>query len=224
MSVPVFIIIPAFNEAERITSVVRSLRERSFDHVVVVDDGSEDETAERARAAGAQVISHALNRGQGAALETGNAWARAAGAQTVVHFDGDGQFNPDDIASAVAALYERNVDVVLGSRFLDERSTTIPWTKRRLLLPLARFANRLLTGVALTDAHNGFRVLSQRALNTIHVVHDGMAHNSDIVAQIKRHGLRYLEHPVEVRYHEFGQSWRGGYKIVRDWCMGWFVS
>ena len=220
----VYIVIPAYNEAERIAEVVRSLRALAYEHIVVVDDGSADDTRRLAREAGAFVLEHALNRGQGAALETGTQYARQNGARVVVHFDGDGQFNPHDIAPAVAALGGGAYDAVLGSRFLDDRSRDIPWLKRRLLLPLGRLVNRLLTGVKLTDAHNGFRVLGPRALETIAIVHDGMAHNSDIVAQIRRHQLRFTEHPVEVRYFEFGQGVKGGLRIVRDWCLGWFIS
>lgn len=220
----VFIVIPAYNEAERIADVVRSLRALAFEHVVVIDDGSDDDTRRLAREAGATVLEHALNRGQGAALETGTQYARRQGADVVVHFDGDGQFNPHDIAPAIAALGAGTHDVVLGSRFLDDRSRDMPRLKRNVLLPLGRIINRLLTGVTLTDAHNGFRVLGTRALEEISIVHDGMAHNSDIIAQIRRKKLRFIEHPVEVRYYEFGQGVSGGLKIVRDWCLGWFIS
>lgn len=224
MADTVFIIIPAFNEEERIDEVVRSLRSLKFEKIIVVDDGSVDATAQRARQAGAFVLTHFVNRGQGAALETGNVFARQAGAQTVVHFDGDGQFNPLDIAPALAALEDGKYDVVIGSRFLDGRSQNIPWLKQHIILPLGRIINRWLTGVSLSDAHNGFRILSKRALTDITIAHDGMAHNSDIIAQIKRKKLSFLEYPVEVRYYEFGQGVGGGLKIVRDWCLGWFLS
>lgn len=220
----VFIVIPAFNEEERIAPVVRSLRDVGFKNIVVVDDGSKDQTAERALSAGANVFRHAINRGQGAALQTGNAYAQRQSAKIVVHFDGDGQFNPDDIVPAIEVLSRGKYDIVFGSRFLDARSESMPWIKKKLLLPIGRVLNRLMTGVTLSDAHNGFRVLGAKALNKIAISHDGMAHNSDIVAQVKQHELRFCEHPVEVRYFEFGQGVRGGFTIVRDWCLGWFLS
>lgn len=219
----VFIVIPAFNEEERIAPVVRSLRDVGFKNIVVVDDGSKDQTAEQAYRAGAHVFRHVINRGQGAALQTGNTYARRQAAKIVVHFDGDGQFNPDDIAPAIDALSRGTYDIVFGSRFLDARSASMPWIKKRLLLPVGRILNRLMTGVTLSDAHNGFRVLGAKALDKIAILHDGMAHNSDIVAQVKQYNLRFCEHPVEVRYFEFGQGVRGGFTIVRDWCLGWFI-
>jgi glycosyltransferase involved in cell wall biosynthesis len=219
----VFIVIPAFNEAERIGGVIRGLRERGCKQVIVVDDGSEDKTGELARDAGAIVIRHFINRGQGAALQTGNVAARRLGAGVVVHFDGDGQFNPDDIRPALDRLVQSGVDVVLGSRFLDKRSVTMPWFKRMVIHPLGRLVNQLLTGLSLSDVHNGFRVLSRPALEQIEIRHDGMAHNSEIVAQIKARGLLFVEHPVEVRYFEFGQNVQGGLRIMKDWCVGLFV-
>ena len=210
-----FIIVPAYNEEKRIGRVVRGLFEQGLTSVVVVDDGSTDRTGDIARDGGAVVLRHAVNRGQGAALETGNEYARQQGADYVVHFDGDGQFNPADIMAAVKLLRERNLDLVIGSRFLDTRSR-VPWFKRHVVLPISRWINFLFTGLALTDVHNGFRILSSRALQQIVITHDGMAHNSEIIAQIKKQHLAFAEHPVEVQYHEYGQGVRGGLKIVWD--------
>lgn len=211
----VFIIVPAYNEAKKIGRVIAGLFEHGFKNVVVVDDGSSDETAVQAAKAGAIVLKHAVNRGQGAALQTGDEFAIKKGAQVVVHFDADGQFNPADILPALQMMREGNVDVVLGSRFLDTRSR-IPWTKKYILLPISRLINRFLTGLYLTDVHNGFRVLSRRALEKINISQDRMAHNSDIVKQIKEKGLVYIEHPVEVVYHEYGQGLSGGVQILQD--------
>ncbi len=211
----VWVVVPAYNEAQRIGRVIRDLFQHGFTNVVVVDDGSSDETARVAREAGAIVLAHAINRGQGAALETGNEYARGRGAEIVVHFDGDGQFEAGDISSAVAMLKNENIDVVIGSRFLDNRSQ-VPRFKRSVLLPVGRVVNNIFTGVPLTDFHNGFRVLSRRALETIHITHSGMAHNSEIVSEMRRAGLSYKEMPVKVVYHEFGQGVSGGFAIIRD--------
>ncbi len=222
-SYPVIIIVPAFNEERHVRRVVSGLKLAGFDDVVVVDDGSHDRTAYEARLAGAVVIRHVINRGQGAALETGNEYARARGAAWVAHIDGDDQFNPADIVSALERARKEQADVIIGSRFLDDR-TKLPFTKKHIVFPVARLINTLLTGVKLTDVHNGFRLFSRRALSTISLKHDGMAHNTEFIAQIKRHGLAFVEHPVEVRYHEYGQGWRAGWRILKDWCVGWFVS
>lgn len=218
------VIVPAHNEAQNIGRVIRDLFRHEIEfkqinsegfRLIVIDDGSTDRTAEIARAAGATVLSHSVNRGQGAALETGNEYARTCGADVVVHFDGDGQFNSADILPAVAFMRTHELDLVLGSRFLDKRSQ-IPWLKQHIFLPLGRWLNNAFTEVALTDFHNGFRVLSRHALDAIRITQDGMAHNTEIISQMKPHGLRFSEFPVAVTYTRFGQSIGGGLKIVWD--------
>lgn len=215
----VLIIVPAFNEEQKIGRVVRGLFEQSYRDVVVIDDGSTDRTAELAAAAGATVIRHEINRGQGAALETGNEYARSAGADVVVHFDGDDQFDPADIRPALDRLEESKADVVVGSRFLDNRSV-IPWLKRRIILPVAGWLHNAISGVRLTDVHNGFRVLNRRALDAIWLTEDRMAHNSQLIGQVKKQGLTAVESPVKVVYHEYGQGIGDGLKILWDLLLG----
>lgn len=213
--------VPAYNEEETIGRVIRGLFEQGFMQVVVVDDGSDDRTGEEAKAVGAVVLKHPVNRGQGAALQTGNEYALRKEGDVVVHFDADGQFNPADIVGAVRALKSQALDVVLGSRFLDSRSR-IPWLKRYVVFPISRWINFVFTGVKLTDAHNGFRVLNRRALKNIQITQDGMAHNSEIVSQIRKKNLRFVEVPVEVIYHEYGQGVGGGVRILLDLLLGIF--
>jgi glycosyltransferase involved in cell wall biosynthesis len=215
-------IVPAYNESKRIANVVNSLMPH-VDEVVVIDDGPEDDTAEKADEAGARVLIHRINLGQGAALETGHEYSRARGAAGVLHFDGDGQFEVSDIAQARKLLSEENVDIVLGSRFL-ENSSDIPWFKKNVLLPTARCINYLFTRVKLTDAHNGFRVLGPRALKEIKITHDGMAHATEIVELVSQRGLRYREIPVKVVYHEYGQRMSGGFTIIKDLIIGKFIN
>jgi glycosyltransferase involved in cell wall biosynthesis len=217
----VLVVIPAYNEEKELGRVIRGLFEHGFKDVVVVDDGSTDRTATVARESGGKVLSHLLNRGQGAAIETGDSCARALQPDFVVHFDADGQFNPVDIIPALRLMQEKNLDVVLGSRFLDNRSK-LPWLKKYLVLPVARWINFVFTGVALTDVHNGFRILSKKALEKIVLSQDRMAHNTEIIQQIKKHQLAFAECPVEVSYHEYGQGISGGYKIVHDLFVGLF--
>jgi glycosyltransferase involved in cell wall biosynthesis len=214
-----FVIVPAYNEEERIGRVISGLFEHGVKNVVVVDDGSTDQTAEKAVAAGAVVLRHEVNRGQGAALQTGNEYALNHNTDLVVHFDADDQFNPADIAGAVKALLAARADVLLGSRFLDGRSR-IPWTKKYIILPVSRIINKALTGLRLSDVHNGFRVLTRRALEKVCISQDRMAHNSEIIQQIKKQGLICIEYPVEVRYFEYGQGLGGGFKIIWEIFQG----
>jgi glycosyltransferase involved in cell wall biosynthesis len=218
----IFIVVPAYNEQGTIASTLRNLFKQGYKNVVVVDDGSSDNTFDVAKNEGAIVLRHVINRGQGAALQTGNEYALMRGASHVVHFDGDDQFNAADIQPAVEFLQAQNLDIVLGSRFLDNR-TTMPFTKRHFIFPIGRALNTLMTGVKLTDVHNGFRILSKKALEKIKITQDRMAHNSEIVAQIKKHKLSYGEFPVEVRYMRYGQGVGGGFKVLKDWLWSYFV-
>ncbi|MBU0597258.1 glycosyltransferase family 2 protein [Patescibacteria group bacterium] len=215
-------IIPAYNEEGHIGSVVRDLFEH-VDKVVVVDDGSEDNTVNIAKDLGAEVLQHKINRGQGAAIETGHEYARKVGAEYVVHFDGDGQFDVLDIAPALEKIKEHNADVLFGSRYLDNRSQ-VPWLKKNILLPLGRIINRIFTGLKLSDAHNGFRILNKKALDNIIITQNGMAHASEIMGLVKENNLTYVEFPIKVTYHEFGQGISGGIKTVRDLLVGRFVK
>lgn len=217
-----FVIVPAYNEEQQIGRVIGDLFSHGLKNIVVVDDGSTDNTAEVASQAKAIVLRHEINRGQGAALQTGNEYALERGANWVAHFDADGQFNPADIADALTLMRNKNTEVILGSRFLDNRSK-IPWTKKYLILPVSKFINWLFTGLRLTDAHNGFRILSRRALEKINISQDRMAHNSEIVRQIKQHGLTFAEHPVQVNYFEYGQGVGGGLKIIGEILQERFI-
>lgn len=220
----VFVIVPAYNEAKRIAAVVSKLQAQDVvDRVVVVDDGSSDTTAAEAKSAAAVVLRHKLNRGQGAALETGHAYARQNNATFVVHFDGDGQFDVTEIAPALHALKQKNADILLGSRFLGAK-TNMPWVKRALFVPFGKLINWFSGGVQLTDAHNGFRILSKKAFHTLYIRQDRMAHATEIPAQIKALRLSYMEYPVSVEYHEFGQGVRSGFRVLSDLFLGTFIK
>ncbi|HXG58325.1 MAG TPA: glycosyltransferase family 2 protein [Thermoanaerobaculia bacterium] len=220
----VFVIIPAFNEESVLPPLVSELAGR-YDRVVVIDDGSGDGTAEAARRAGAVVLRHLINRGQGAALQTGIEWALRKGADVVVTFDADGQHRTEDVGRLLDALDEQHADVAIGSRFLDLRSD-VPPLRRAVLLAAIRFM-RLTSGVSLTDAHNGLRALRREAAEKIRIRLDRMAHASEIVDQIREHRLRVVEVPVVVRYSDYsrrkGQSSLAAFRIAFDYLMQrWF--
>ena len=221
----VFFVIPAYNEAGMVQRVVRELRQ-SHPHVVVVDDGSSDETAVEARRGGATVVRHLVNRGQGAALQTGIEYALRSGADVIVTFDADGQHRPEDADALLEALETSSADVALGSRFLGGARSNIP-PIRRITLRLAALFMRASTGVALTDAHNGLRALRRRAAEKIHLTLDGMAHASELIDHLRRHSLKITEVPVQIRYSEYslrkGQSSTAAFRIAFDYLLKrWF--
>ena len=207
-------VIPAWNEAKNISRVVGEVRPY-VSELIVVDDCSDDETSALARTAGATVLRHPINRGQGAALQTGDEYALRNDADIIVHFDGDGQFLATEINDLIAPIMSGQADIVFGSRFLGKASN-LPALKKYLIMPLARIFNRIFMGIKLRDPQNGFRAMNRQAATAITIENRAMAHNSEIQAKAFRAKLRIAEVPVTVTYHEFGQKFSGGLKIASD--------
>lgn len=196
----VFVVIAAYNEAPVIASVVADVRRTSY-QVVLVDDGSIDETGEIAARAGAFVVTHPVNLGQGAALQTGLDFALAQGADVIVTFDADGQHRAADIPKLIEALWATKADYALGSRFLGG-AINLP-RKRRLMLAAATCFTKLTTGLALTDTHNGLRAMTRRGASHFKIKQNRMAHASEILHQIAQSGLAYVEVPVTIEYTDY---------------------
>ncbi|MFA7315083.1 MAG: glycosyltransferase family 2 protein [Candidatus Magasanikbacteria bacterium] len=215
-------VVPVFNEEKKIVEVVKNLK-LYVDSVVVVDDKSIDNTILEAENSGAIVLKHKINLGQGAALETGHEYARKIGADYVLDFDGDGQFCVEDIIPALEKLKETDSDILFGSRFLDNR-TKLPFFKRYIILPLGRFVNKLFGVIDLHDSQNGFRILNKHALDKIRITQNRMAHATEIMGLTRENNLKFVEFPVKVIYHEYGQGVGGGFKIVRDLIWGKFLK
>jgi glycosyltransferase involved in cell wall biosynthesis len=197
------LVIPLFNEGPVIHDVIAQAR-LVFPHVVVVDDGSSDDSVAQAHAAGARVVQHPVNLGQGAALQTGVEVALGLGAQYVVTFDADGQHRVEDADAMVARLRAGEADVVFGSRFLDGR--TKPGLVKKLVLRLAIAYSNVSTGVRLTDTHNGLRAFNREAASRLRIRQNRMAHASEIIEQVGRSGLRWVEHPVHIVYTEYSRA------------------
>ncbi len=210
-------VIPAYNEAQNINEVINRVRP-FVDEIVVVDDYSKDATATLARQAGATVLRHPINRGQGAALQTGNDYALLAGADIIIHFDADNQFQAEEIPELVKPIEDGQAEAVLGSRFMDKESN-LPALKRNLIMPLARLINRLFFNIRLTDPQSGFRVLTRQAAEKIRIKNDGMAHCSEILHQLFSKNIKVVEVPITVVYHEFGQKFSGGVRIIKDMAI-----
>lgn len=216
-----YIVIAAFNEAKAIGDVVRELRAH-YPNVVVVDDGSRDDTQFRALEGGATVLRHVINRGQGAALQTGIAYALRQGARFIVTFDADGQHRPEDIPALVTPIARGEVEFCLGSRFL-EHSQEVP-ARRRMLLSGAVIFTRVTSGMRLSDAHNGFRAMSRATAERIDLKLDRMAHASEIIDQLRASGLPYREVPVLIRYTAYsmakGQRSSAALRVAFDYLIG----
>ena len=213
----VYVVIPAYNEGTVLSRVVSDVRRVGY-AVVVVDDGSTDATADRALAAGAAVVKHPFNLGQGAALQTGIDYALAEGAEFVVTFDADGQHRVSDISRLTEALVRERADFALGSRFLGQAPNLPPL--RRLVLQAATLFTRLTTGLQVTDTHNGLRAMTRRGAAVLRLRQNRMAHASECLSQIGASGLRYVEQPVTIEYTAYslakGQSLGDGVLILLD--------
>ena len=214
------VVIPAFNEGRVLSGVLADLT-RLPHAVVVVDDGSDDDTGRRAAEYPVVVLRHLVNLGQGAALQTGIEHALGIpGIRFIVTFDADGQHTVDDIARLLAPLRASTHDVVLGSRFLERAEAAGIRPSRVMLLKAAAWFTRLTTGLRLTDTHSGLRALTAEAAAALRIRQNRMAHASEILAQIAALKLRYCEVPIRVRYTPYsvrkGQSALNGINILWD--------
>jgi polyprenyl-phospho-N-acetylgalactosaminyl synthase len=217
------IVIAAYNEAEHIAQVIKDVRAQGYSWVVVVDDGSDDATYDLAKKAGADVLRHIINRGQGAALRTGIHYALTHNAEVIVTYDADGQFIASDIKRVAKPVVEGRRDVALGSRFLGHAKNMS--LGKAFVLKVGALVTYIFSGIRLTDSHNGFRAFSRKAAKKIRITFDEMEHASEIIEEIAKHRLTYTEVPVTVIYHEPGQhplrSIRMGLKLVLHKVFGW---
>jgi glycosyltransferase involved in cell wall biosynthesis len=212
------VVVPVYSEAPVIAQVIADLSQY-FPNIYCVDDGSPDGSGEIAAKSGAHVVWHPMNFGQGAALQTGiEAGLENPDIKYFVTFDGDGQHSPNDALEMVRTLRAQEFDVVFGSRFLDERTELT--TAKRVVLKLAVSYTNALTGLKLTDAHNGLRAFNRNVASWINLQHNGMAHATEIVNQISKGEFRYCERPVHIVYTDYskakGQSLWNSVNILFD--------
>lgn len=216
MPASVGVVIPAYNEETSVAAVVRSCIAAGFPDIIVVDDGSSDATAEQAKKAGAKVIHHLINRGAGAATETGLELARQLGMSYVVITDADGQHDAGDVVRLVSAIESNGADIAIGSRFIS-KNNRIP-VLRRLFNAVANLITFALTGIRTSDSQSGMKAFGPRALEKVRIRTDGFEFCTEIFQEIGYHRLRFVEVPVTVRYDEAsmrkGQNFSTGLSTV----------
>lgn len=200
------IVVPAFNESAVIFKVLKALPKRIKGvkniEIVVVDDGSHDSTKVEALKANVNVVSHALNRGVGAATKTGIQWALRRNTDIAITFDADGQHDPKDVERIIKPIVNEKSDLVIGSRF--KKKQKIP-TDRFLLNWLANLATLVLFGVFSTDSQSGLRAFSRKAINLINFKSDRMEFSSEILLEAKMNNLKVSEVPIKVNYTEYSR-------------------
>jgi glycosyltransferase involved in cell wall biosynthesis len=199
----IYIVVPAFNESTVIVDVINEIKSAGYQNIIVVDDGSIDDTSQQAsKEAGVVAIKHFLNRGKGAAVKTGIEAAKILGADIVVTMDGDGQHNPADIRQMIK-LIENGDDVVLGSRLKDPKG--MPGYKI-IHNQIGNFFVWVIYGLWVTDSQSGFRAYSKKAIDTIETKTDRYEYDSEVIREIFRNKLKYTEIPIEVRYTDYSMS------------------
>ena len=201
--------IPCFNEEQFIGDTV-SRAKAYADSVIVIDDGSTDNTAEVARAAGAQVIKHEINKGYGESIKSCFKAAKANDADIVITLDGDGQHNPDEIPKLLTPILDRKADLVIGSRFLQSNlNETQPVPDEFKQMPKYRkfgidvitFLYNFGSKVRVSDAVSGFRAYTRRVFDNLSFTEDGMSISVEIMIKSRRQGFKVKEVPISCVYH-----------------------
>ena len=200
----IVVIIPAYNEEKSIKSIINSCQLLGFNDIIVADDGSTDATGRVAREAGATVVSHIINRGVGAATQTGLQAARLHDADVAVTIDADNQHKPQDIKRLIDALMTRESDIVIGSRFLNH-GNSVP-AMRRVFNRIANIITFFLAGIMLTDSQSGLKAFSRKALETIKMSANGFEFSSEIIREAHYYQLSITEVPVSVVYTPYSLS------------------
>lgn len=203
MDVKVVIVIPVYNEATVIGDVLTEIRDTGSYTVIVVDDGSGDDSFVQAFVHRALTLRHRINRGKGAAMKTGIMAANLLEPDVVVTMDGDGQHDPADIAALIRPIIEEGSDVVLGSRTLNRDE--MPKIKV-LANYFGNFFTWLLYGIWVSDSQSGFRAYSKYAALVIDTKADKYEYDSKVIREIKTNRLSFAEVPVQTRYTEYSQG------------------
>lgn len=215
----VWVVIPAFNEDEVLRAIVAAVAAEGYS-VVVVDDGSLRRADLFLRGLGVDYVRHPINLGQGASLQTGVDYALGNRARYIVHFDADGQHPVQGIADVVAAVAGGQCEMAVGSRFLRPSDAARVPVGKRILLKAGALVNGLITGLWLSDTHNGLRALSREAATRIRIRENGYAHATEILELARRAGLRVKEVPTTISYSDYarakGQSMLNSLNILID--------
>lgn len=215
------IVIPVYNEGVVVKSVIESLKlKRPNDIIIAVNDGSKDNSLkELLSIENIYVLSHDINLGQGAALQTGIEMARELDTKYVVTFDSDGQHSADDIETFYHEIEENSLDIIVGSRFLKDSKSNVSSFKR-LFLKLSTVFTLLVSRIKLSDSHNGFRIINIKDNPDFEIEHNGMSHASEIVDLIKKLDMKYSEKSCTILYTDYsmakGQSLWNSINIVLE--------
>lgn len=209
----VLILMPAYNEGKVISNVIDRVKGEGYENILVVDDGSSDDTFEKALSSGVEVVRHSVNRGQGAGFMTGIEFAKRENFKYLVTIDSDGQHSPKDITKHLR--YLEKYDVVIGSRLIDSKK--MPFV-RYVYNKIGSMVTYFVFGLLVKDSQTGFRMLSRKAIESIDLKFDRYENCSEFVGEIKKNKLKFCEKPIKVIYTNYslakGQNFFKGVKMV----------
>jgi glycosyltransferase involved in cell wall biosynthesis len=201
----VIVAVPCLNEEQFIGDIVARAR-RYVDTVIVIDDGSTDNTSEAAQAAGAEVIRHERRQGAGAATRSAFETAKTHDADVLITLDGDGQHNPDEIPQVLAPVLSGEADLVIGSRFLQSTQRTNIRRYRRFGIDIITWLYNLGSKKKVSDSQSCFRAYSRRLLESIKIAENGFSFSVEVLIQARGKGFAIREVPVSCIYHSQGSS------------------
>lgn len=218
----VYILIPLFNEAEVIESVIKKLSV-NFQNIVVVNDGSTDRSFDILKNLDVHLINHPINMGQGSAISSGFHYIYESDAEALITFDADGQHSVEDAEIFANAILDTDDEVIFGSRFI-KHAKNIPFIKRYVLILATKITN-YFSKMHLTDTHNGMKAIKKESLSKINIQINGYAFESEFIKCISKKKLKYSELPTNIIYTEYsklkGQSLMNGFIILEDLMKMW---
>ncbi|MDD4351681.1 MAG: glycosyltransferase family 2 protein [Candidatus Gracilibacteria bacterium] len=211
----IWVLVPAYNEAGSIGKMIDAVLTAGYYNILVINDGSSDKTLEVIVTKPVQVVSHAFNRGVGAATQTGITAALSLGAEIIVTIDADCQHDVSDIENLVRPIVNREAEVVLGSRFKGDSKIPV---LRKISNKLGNLLTWMLFGLWVSDSQSGLKAFSRKAAQTIQIHSNGFESCSEIIREIAWYKVKYVEVPIKVTYSEYsmakGQSLANGFVTV----------
>ncbi len=200
----IYVVVPAYNESQTIKNVIEELKDRNL-NIIIIDDGSHDETYRIAENSinsyNGHIYKHVLNRGLGAALETGIKAALAKNADIIVTFDADGQHDPEDILKVCKPIIEGNADIVIGKRNFEE----MPLSKK-LGNQIMNAITRIFYGINVNDSQSGLRAFDRKAAGFLDLHSRGYGVSSEIIGEIKKHDLKLEEINIKTIYTDYSMT------------------
>lgn len=198
-----YIILPAYCEEKVIKQLIKDIKKEGYNNIIVIDDGSPDNTYSQAKSTGVIVLKHPINRGKGAATQTGIDAAKLLNAEIIVTMDSDGQHNPKDIKKLIKPILDNKADVVIGSRMLNTKGMP----KSRIVMnKIANIITFLFFGVMVTDSQSGFRAYNKKAYTSVYTYMDRYEFESEMLGQIKNANLKIKEVPIKVIYTDYSKN------------------